>query len=92
VGIKKVGVVGCGIMGSGIAQVCAQSGYQVAVSEVNEELLNKGLASIDSSLTESVSKGKLSEYDRNATLSRVRGSTSSQGFYDCDLVIEAVSI
>jgi 3-hydroxybutyryl-CoA dehydrogenase len=49
--IKKVGVVGCGIMGSGIVQVCAQSGYSVIVSEVNESLLNKGLNSISSRLT-----------------------------------------
>ena len=49
--IKKVGVVGCGLMGSGITQVCAQSGYDVVVSEMNSELLNKCLASIDSFLT-----------------------------------------
>jgi len=49
--IKNVGVVGCGIMGSGIAQVCAQSGYRVIVTEINDEVLNKGLNSIDSSLS-----------------------------------------
>jgi 3-hydroxybutyryl-CoA dehydrogenase len=87
--IKKVGVVGCGIMGSGIVQVCAQSGYQVVVLEISEELLNKGLGLIDSSLTKSVSKGKVSEQDKDAILSRVRGTTSSQDFHDCDLVIEA---
>ena len=58
--IKKVGVVGCGLMGSGIAQVSAQSGYQVVVSEINDELLNRGLASINKWLAKSVEKGKLS--------------------------------
>jgi 3-hydroxybutyryl-CoA dehydrogenase len=56
--IKKVGVVGAGLMGSGIAQVCAQSGYQVVISDASEELLNKGLASIDNFLTRSVVSSK----------------------------------
>jgi 3-hydroxybutyryl-CoA dehydrogenase len=58
--IRKVGVVGCGIMGSGIAQTSAQFGYQVVVSDVNDQLLNKGLNSIASSLKKSVEKGKMS--------------------------------
>ena len=58
--IKKVGVVGCGLMGSGIVQVCAQSGYQVVASEINDDLLNKGMASIGSRLTKDVDEGKLS--------------------------------
>lgn len=88
--IKKVGVVGCGLMGSGIVQVCAQSGYQVVVSEINEELLNKGLASITSFLSKSVDKGKLSQQDKDATLSRIKGTTNTKDFSDCDLMIEAV--
>ena len=88
-GIKKVGVVGCGTMGSGITQVCAQSGYQVIVSEINDELLNKGLASINSVLTKSVEKGKISQQDKDTTLDHIKGTTSTKGFYDCDLVIEA---
>jgi len=87
--IKKVGVVGCGAMGSGIAQVCAQAGYQVAVSEINDELLNKGLASIDKFLTKGVDKGKVSPQDKDAALSRIKGTTTIKDFYDCDLVIEA---
>ncbi len=87
--IKKVGVVGCGQMGSGITRVCAQSGYQVVVSEINSELLDKGLASINSALTKSVDKGKLSRQDKDALLSRIKGTTSTRDFYDCDLVIEA---
>ena len=88
--IKKVGVVGCGIMGSGITQVCAQSGYQVVVSEVNDELLNNGIASIDSFLTKSIERGKLSQPEKDSTLARIKGTTSTKDFSDCDLVIEAV--
>jgi len=89
--IKKVGVVGCGLMGSGIVQVCAQSGYQVVVSEANDELLNKGLKSINNFLTKSIEKGKISQQDKDATLSRMKGTTNLNDFSDCDLVIEAVT-
>jgi len=87
--IKKVGVVGCGTMGNGIVIVCAQSGYQVVVSEINDQLLNKGLASINSFLTKSVEKGKLSQPDRDSALARIKGTTNTQDFSDCDLVIAA---
>jgi len=87
--IKKVGVIGCGTMGNGIVIVCAQSGYQVVVSEINDQLLNKGLASINSFLTKSVEKGKLSQPDRDSALARIKGTTNTQDFSDCDLVIEA---
>jgi 3-hydroxybutyryl-CoA dehydrogenase len=89
--IKRVGVVGCGLMGSGIAQVCAQSGCQVVVSEANGALLNKGLASINSFLTKSVEKGKITQQEKDTTLDRVRGTTNANDFADCDLVIEAVT-
>ena len=88
--IKKVGVVGCGLMGSGIAQVCAQSGYQVVVSEINDALLNKGMASISSRLARDVDKGKLSAEDRDRALSRIKGTTNTKDFSDCDLIIEAI--
>jgi 3-hydroxybutyryl-CoA dehydrogenase len=87
--IKKVGVVGCGTMGAGIAQLCAQSGYKVAVSEINDELLKKGLASIEKALARIVEKGKISQQDKDATLARIKGTTSTKDFSDCDLVIEA---
>ena len=87
--VKIVGVVGCGQMGGGIAQVSAQSGYQVVVSEINDELLNKGLAAINSSLTKSVEKEKITPADKEATLSRLKGATDLKDFGDCDLVIEA---
>jgi len=88
--IKKVGVVGCGLMGAGIVQVCAQSGYQVVTSEINDELLNKGLTFINKTLTKSVEKDKISQQDKDATLSRINGTTSTKDFADCDLMIEAV--
>jgi 3-hydroxybutyryl-CoA dehydrogenase len=78
-------------MGSGIAQVCAQSGYQVVVSEINDELLNKGLTSIDSRLTRDVEKGKLAQQDKESILSRIKGTTNTKDFAGCDLVIEAVT-
>lgn len=87
--IKKVGVVGCGSMGAGITQLCAQSGYQVVVSEINDEFLKKGLASIDKTLARSVEKGRISQQDKDAILGRIKGTTNTKDFSDCDLVIEA---
>ncbi len=87
--IKQVGVVGCGQMGGGIAQVSAQSGYQVIVSEVNEELLNKGLAAINSSLAKAVEKERITPQDKEAAISRIKGTTSMKDLSSCDLVIEA---
>ena len=89
--IKKVGVVGCGIMGSGIAQVCAQSGYQVVASEINNELLNKGLASINSFLTKGIERGKITQQQKDSTLARIKGTTTTKDFSDCDLVVEAAT-
>ena len=87
--IKKVGVVGCGQMGGGIAQVCAQSGYPVVVSEINDELLNKGLSKINSFLSKSVEKEKITQQDKDSTLARIKGTTDTRDFGDCDLVVEA---
>jgi len=89
--IKKVGVVGCGTMASGIVQVCAQSGYPVVVSEINEELLNKGLASIKSFMSKSVERGKISQQDMDSTLGRIKGTVDIQDFSECDLVIEGAT-
>ena len=89
--IKTIGVVGCGLMGAGIAQVCAQSGYQVVVSEVNDELLKKGLTSINSVLNRSVEKGRISQPDKDAILARIKGTTKVDEFSQCDFVIEAVN-
>jgi len=88
--VKKIGVVGCGLMGAGITQVCARAGYSVVVSDINDKLLNKGLASIDSRLGRQVEKGKLSQQDKDTTMARIKGTTNTKDFSDCDLVIEAV--
>lgn len=88
--IEKVGVVGCGLMGSGIAQVCAQSGYSTKVSEVNEALLKRGLDSIRAGLEKVVEKGKMAATEKDAILSRLKGTTRLEDFADCDIVIEAV--
>jgi 3-hydroxybutyryl-CoA dehydrogenase len=87
--IKKVGVVGCGTMGSGITQICAQSGFNVIVSEINKNFLHKGLASINAALSKSVAKGKILPKDQEATLSRINGTIDINDFRDCDLMIEA---
>lgn len=88
--IKKVGIVGYGLMGSGIAEVCARSGYDVLVSEVNSELLSKGSKRIEASTAKAVERGKLDAEEQAAILSRVQGTTDINGFSDRDLIIEAV--
>ena len=87
--IKKVGVVGCGLMGSGIVEVCARAGYDVVVSEINDEFLQKGMDRINKSLSRAVSKGKVTQEEMNATLARIKGTTKMADFAPCDLVIEA---
>ena len=88
--IKKVGVVGCGLMGRGIAEVSARSGYEVVVSEVNQELLDKGIAEIDRSLSRGVDRGKVSQEEKDATLGRIVGTVSMEDFKDCNIVIEVI--
>jgi len=88
--INKVAVLGCGLMGSGIAQVCAQAGREVTVIEVAEEYLNKGLGGIRKQLDKMVEKGKLSADDRDATIARLRGSTKLEDASTADIVIEAI--
>jgi 3-hydroxybutyryl-CoA dehydrogenase len=89
--IKKVGVVGCGIMGAGIAQLCAQSGYNVIVSEINDALLQKGLKLIDGALGRQVEKGKMKAEDKSAILGRIKGTTNMADFSAIDIVIEAAT-
>jgi 3-hydroxybutyryl-CoA dehydrogenase len=88
--IRKVGVVGCGLMGSGIAQVAAQSGYTTAVLEVSKDLLDAGLKRIEQFLATGVARGKVRQEDKQATLSRLTGTTDIRTIADCDLVVEAV--
>jgi 3-hydroxybutyryl-CoA dehydrogenase len=87
--IKKIGVVGCGLMGRGIAEVSAKSGYEVVASEINKELLDKGMAAINQSLSKAVEKGKISEADKAAALGKIKGTIDMGDFKDCDLVVEA---
>ena len=88
--IKKVGVVGGGFMGSGIVQVCARSGYEVVLVARREESLNKGVATIEHYLSRDVEKGRISQRDKDLTMSRIKGSLSQEDLAYRDLVIEAI--
>lgn len=88
--IQKVGVVGCGLMGSGIAQVCAQAGFSTVVREVSPELVEKGLKGIEKNLARLVEKGALTDTAKNETRGRLKGVTAIDELKDCDLVIEAI--
>ena len=90
-GIQRVGIVGCGLMGAGIAEVCARSGYTVVVREVNGELLQAGMARINGSLDKAVARGKLPAADRDQARARIIGTTDLGAFAGCDLVIEAIT-
>ena len=88
--IRKVGVLGMGLMGSGIAQVCAQAGYDTVVREISEEMYQRGLAGVGKQLGRAVEKGKLNAEDRDQLLGRLQGTTELADLADCDLIIEAV--
>jgi 3-hydroxybutyryl-CoA dehydrogenase len=87
--IKRIGVVGCGLMGSGIAEVCARADYEVVVREVNDELLQKGLDRINQSLTRAVSRGKTTQEQADQAWAHIRGTLALADFANCDLVVEA---
>ena len=88
--IKKVGVVGCGLMGSGIAQVAAQFGLETLIGEANEDLLGRGIGRIQGFVGKDIEKGKLSREAGEGLLKRLKGTTDLNDFADCDLVIEAI--
>ncbi len=88
--LEKVGVAGCGLMGSGIAQVAAQSGCEVTVREVSQQLVDKGLQSIEKNLARQVEKGTLQAADRDKIRARLKGTTNLEDFKDRDIVIEAI--
>src|SRR6266702_1314186 len=88
--IRKVCVVGAGLMGGGIAQTCAQSGYETVVREVNQQVLDKGLARIQSNWDMLAGKGKMTQGQVDEYRSRLHGTVNMEDFADCDLVIEAV--
>ena len=87
---KTVGVLGCGLMGAGIAQVCAASGYRTIVREVNNIYIEKGLARIRRFLDDGVAKGKTTAEARDATLSNLSGTTTFEALTECDLIVEAI--
>jgi 3-hydroxybutyryl-CoA dehydrogenase len=88
--IKKVGVLGCGLMGSGIAQVCAQAGCTTVVREVSETLLKKGLAGVERFLSRGVEKGKMEPAEKDAAMSHLSGTTALEDLGESDLIIEAI--
>jgi 3-hydroxybutyryl-CoA dehydrogenase len=88
-GIKKVGVVGCGLMGSGIAEVCARADYDVVVREINEELLSKGLERIKKSVGKAMARGKMEQAQADRALAHIAGTTDLADLAGCDLVVEA---
>lgn len=87
--IKTVGIVGCGLMGSGIVELVAKTGYHVVVREINDEFLTKGLNRVTSSMARAVEKGKLSAAERDAAWARIQGTTNMADLAGVDLAIEA---
>jgi 3-hydroxybutyryl-CoA dehydrogenase len=88
--IRTVGVLGCGLMGAGIAQVCAAAGYKTIVREVDQAFLDKGLGRIRKFLEDGVAKGKVTAEARDTTLGNLSGTISVDALKDCDLIIEAI--
>src|SRR5260370_41476864 len=88
--IQKVGVVGCGLMGSGIAQVAAASGFPTVVREVNAELVEKGLKGIEKNLNRLVEKGTITDAVKGEIRGRLRGTTSLEDLKPCDVIVEAI--
>ena len=89
--IRTVGIVGCGLMGSGIAEIVARKNYNVIVREVNDDFLSQGIARLETSTSRAVKGNKMSEDERAAILKRIRGTIRLEDLAPCDLVIEAVS-
>ena len=89
--IQTIGIIGCGLMGSGIVEVCARSGFNVLVGEMDPDLLNAGLARVRKSIERGASRGKISPEEAEAALSRIQGVNSLQEFAAADLVIEAIT-
>jgi len=92
--IKSVGILGCGLMGSGIAQVCATAGFEVTVLEVEQKYLDKGFAGIEKSLAKfaerPVKKGGITPQQKDEIRARLKGTTKKADLADCDIVIEAI--
>jgi 3-hydroxybutyryl-CoA dehydrogenase len=89
--ISKVGVVGCGLMGHGISQICAQAGWEVVVREVDQDALDKGMGKIEKQLGRAVEKGKMEQAEADAVRERITPTLDYGDLADCDLVIEAIT-
>lgn len=89
--VEKVGIVGCGQMGSGIALMSAQAGYDTLVSEINEDLMNKGTKAIRATLDRSVAKGRILKHDQERIIARIKTTVDLSSFSDRDMVIEAIT-
>ena len=89
--ILKVGVIGAGQMGNGIAQVCALAGLDVLMNDISQDRINAGLATVDGAMARDVAKGLLSEADRKAAMDRIKAAAAFEDLVDCDLVMEAAS-
>src|SRR5256885_15159904 len=89
--IEKVGVIGCGLMGHGIAQLAAEAECRVAVREVDEEALSRGIGRIERQLARSVEKERMSREEADAVRDRIDGTTDYGALGDCDLIIEAIT-
>src|SRR5262245_10875123 len=88
--IRKVGVLGCGLMGSGIAQVAATAGFETVVREVSDELLQRGFAGIEKSLGRFAEKGTITSEQQKEIRGRLTGTTTFAALADCDIIIEAI--
>lgn len=88
--IEKIGVLGCGLMGTGIAQVCAQSGLKTMVREIDQKFLDKGFGIIEKNVQKAVEKGKISKEDKDAMWNRLKGTLELDDLKNCDLIIEAI--
>jgi 3-hydroxybutyryl-CoA dehydrogenase len=89
--LSRIGVIGAGQMGSGIAHVCALAGFQVALTDIGEDALQRGRETIDRNLSRQITRGKIGEEDKAATLGRIRTGLDYAMFGDCDMVIEAAT-
>jgi len=88
--VKKIGVIGAGQMGHGIAQVAAQAGFEVILRDIKDEFVQKGISRIDKFLSKSIEKGKLTEDEKKKIMGRIKGTTKLEDLKDVDLVIEAI--
>lgn len=87
--LRSIGIVGCGLMGSGIAEVCARAGYKITIREINDELLQQGLGRIQKSLGKAVARSKITQEQADQALAQIQGTVDLADFGDCDLVVEA---